>query len=40
MKAIVIILFVILPFEGFAQNPEDVKKFENLFFDRLNNEWV
>ena len=34
MKPIAIVLFVILPFKGFAQNSEDIKKFENLFTDK------
>ena len=31
IKTIPVILFVILPLIGFAQNPDDIKKFENLF---------
>jgi uncharacterized protein len=31
MKSIALILFLIFPLKGFAQNREDLKKFENLF---------
>ena len=34
MKNIAFVLFVILPFKGFAQNSEDIIKFENLFTEK------
>jgi putative component of membrane protein insertase Oxa1/YidC/SpoIIIJ protein YidD len=34
MKTAAFILFFILPFRCLAQNPEDIKKFENLFTDK------
>ncbi len=40
MKAAVIILLLILPFRCFAQNPDDLKKFEHLFAGKSqNNKW-
>lgn len=34
MKTLALIIILILPFEGFAQNPEEIKKFENLFKEK------
>ena len=34
MKTITLLLFLIISFQCFAQNPRDIKKFENLFADK------
>jgi putative component of membrane protein insertase Oxa1/YidC/SpoIIIJ protein YidD len=41
MKTIAILIFIILPLKGFAQNAEDIKKFENLFAEKTHTHvWI